>query len=62
MFVKINSGIINTDFICAIANGGLVATKEEPYTIYFANEKTTTITEKQYKRLIELLQPTELGE
>lgn len=60
MFVKINSGIINTDFICAIVKGGLVATKEEPYTIYFANEKTTIITEKQYKRLIELIQSTEL--
>lgn len=56
MFVKVNSGIINTDFICAIVRGGL------SYTIYFANEKTTTITENQYKRLIELLQPTELGE
>lgn len=62
MFVKVNSGIINTDFICAIVKGTFLATKEEPYTIYFANEKTTTISEKQYKRLIELIQPTELGE
>lgn len=62
MFVKENYKVINTDSICAIVRGGLVATKKEPYTIYFANEKTTTITENQYKKLIELLQPTELGE
>jgi len=60
MFVKGNSGIINTDFICAIVKGGLVATEEEPYVVHFGNEKTTTITENQYKKLIELLQPTEL--
>ena len=60
MFVKVNSVIINTDFICAIAKGGILATKEEPYVIHFGNEKNMTLNEYSYKKIIDLLDYTEL--